>query len=103
MIHAKFNGDYVIQPVNRFIQISLPPEEGTPEEALVLLPADFTPLENKHTIATVVNWAPDVRFLDILAEGSKVVVDRSMIEEIQVNNELLTVVQDNYIIAILNE
>jgi len=89
------------KPVNRYIQITLPEPEAMNEETTILLPSDFKPKEERHTVATVVSWADDVRFAEILKEGTEIVIDNSMVEDIVVNNSHLSVIQDNYIIAIL--
>jgi hypothetical protein len=54
-------------------------------------------------VATVTAWSADVRFADRLYAGSKVVVDKSMIEEIMINNQPISVVLDNYIIGIVEK
>jgi len=89
------------KPVNRYLHVQLPDPAPTPEELTILLPDDFKPTEERYVIAQVVNWADDVRFADRITKGVSVLVDRSMIEEIMVNNRQLNMVQDNYIIAVL--
>jgi|ETNvirnome_2_130_1030620.scaffolds.fasta_scaffold16410_2 co-chaperonin GroES (HSP10) len=89
------------KPVNRHIQIELSPPTAVDAETTILLPADFKPKEERHVVATVVSWADDVRFAENLKEGIEIVVDNSMIEQININNSQLSVIQDNYIIAIL--
>jgi hypothetical protein len=93
----------VIQPVNRYIQILLPPPAIKTDDTTILLPADFKPQEERHVIATIKEWASDVRFAEQLFKDAQVIVDKAMVEEIVVNNEPITVVQDNYIIAILKK
>ena len=44
--------------------------------------------------------ASDVRF--DLSEGTKVVVDRSMIEEISIGGTIYNVILDNYVIGIVD-
>ena len=90
----------MIQPVNRYIEVVVP-KTINPEETTILLPADFKPQEERYRQVTVQSWAPDVRFAEQLSPGCEVVIDHGMIEEIKIGNELLTVVQDNYVIAIL--
>ena len=91
----------MFKPVNRHVQITLPEPETMNEETTILLPSDFKPKEERHTIATVISWADDVRFAEILKEGTEIVIDNSMVEEIMVKQGHLSVIQDNYIIAIL--
>ena len=91
----------MFRPVNRYIQIKLP-ELTSQMPSGIVLPDDFKPTEERYGIATVVNYAKDVRFKDQLAHNPQVVVDRSMIEEITVNNEKINVILDNYIVGIIN-
>ena len=64
----------------------------------ILLP-DFKPTEERYVMLEVLDWAEDVRFS--LVEGSVVIVDNSMIEEITVNNSTYSIIQDNYIVGII--
>ena len=91
----------MIQPVNRYIQIILN-SVNNQEESTILLPTDFKPQEERYKVVTIESWAPDVRFADQLSPHCKAIVDHSMVEEITVDNRLITVVQDNYVIAILS-
>ena len=92
----------MIQPVNRYIEVTLTPTIN-PEETTILLPQDFKPQEERYRQATIRSGAPDVRFAERLSEGCDAIIDHSMIEEIKIGNELITVIQDNYVIAILSE
>jgi len=92
----------VIKPVNRYVHISFAPTaQKLSEESRILLPADFKEKEERYSVASVKSFAEDVRFAAALSEGSQILVDRSMVEEIMVKNQLISVVQDNYIIGIL--
>ena len=92
----------MIKPVNRYIQITQPELEAQ-TESQILLPADFKPEEERYKVVTVESWAPDVRFVDQLEMKCRAIVDASMIEEIKAQNRRITVIQDNYVIAILTE
>ena len=90
----------MIQPVNRYIEIVVP-TTPTPQESTILLPSDFKPQEERYRKVQIQSWAPDVRFADRLTSGCAAIVDHSMVEEINVGNELITVIQDNYVVALL--
>jgi co-chaperonin GroES (HSP10) len=91
----------MFKPVNRYIQINLP--EVMPQTASgIVLPDDFKPTEERYGTAEVVSYASDVRFKDQIAHGASVIVDKSMIEEITINNSKINVVLDNYIVGIIN-
>ena len=90
----------MFKPVNRYIQIKLP--KVVPQSTSgIVLPDDFKPTEERYGTAEVVSYAPDVRFKDQIVDGSSVIIDKSMIEEITVNNKKINVVLDNYVVGII--
>lgn len=91
----------VLKPVNRYVWVSVSTLEENTTESGIVLPDDFKPTQEKFCTAKVLSSADDTRFL--LQAGATVIVDKSMVEEINVNNQLFTVVQDNYILGILSE
>ena len=95
----------MFKPVNRYIQIKLPQPKPKPTSSLVL-PDDYKPPEERHITAEVVAYASDIRFKDQLVmcggQGASVIVDKSMIEEITINNSKINVVLDNYVVGIIN-
>ena len=96
----------MFKPVNRYIQIKLPEAPISQTTSGIVLPDDFKPTEERYGIAEVVNYAADVRFKDQLVmrggQGASVIVDKSMIEEITINNSTINIVLDNYIVGIIN-
>jgi co-chaperonin GroES (HSP10) len=91
----------MFKPVNRYIEIKFQKTEPQTQSGIVL-PDDFKPIEERYGTAEVVSYASDVRFKDQIADGVSVIVDKSMIEEITVNNEKINVVLDNYVVGIVN-
>tara|TARA_A100001391_G_scaffold81840_1_gene53396 strand:- start:215 stop:490 length:276 start_codon:yes stop_codon:yes gene_type:complete len=91
----------MFKPVNRHILVSVeePPEPST--DSGILLPEDFKPTEERFVTATVLSWADDVRFKESLVSNTQVIIDKSMIEEITIQNERLNVILDNYVVGIL--
>jgi|TARA_R110000824_G_scaffold51952_4_gene144469 co-chaperonin GroES (HSP10) len=90
----------MFKPVNRYIQVEMEAAEGAGPSGIVL-PEDYAPAKEKYATASVVSWAADVRFDDSLIINAKIVIDQSMIEEIQINNEKITVILDNYVVGII--
>ena len=91
----------VLKPVNRYVWVSVFAQQENTTDSGIVLPDDFKPTQEKFCTAKVIRAAEDTRFS--LQDGCMVVVDKSMIEEINVNNQLFTIVQDNYILGILSE
>ena len=95
----------MFKPVNRYIQIELPKPKPQASSS-IMLPEDYKPTEERHITAKVVAYASDIRFKDQLVmcggKGASVIVDKSMIEEITINNSKINVVLDNYVVGIIN-
>jgi len=88
----------MLKPVNRYILIEKPEiQEKTSE---VLLPEDYAPKVEIHSMYKILDWAEDTRFN--LKKGHFIVVDNKMIEEICINNATYFIVQDNYVVGIID-
>jgi|TARA_R110002124_G_scaffold269243_3_gene437096 hypothetical protein len=89
----------MLKPVNRYILIEKP-EVKKERITDLLLPEDYQPKQELYSSYKVIDWSEDVRFP--LTEGYTVIVDNKMIEEITVNKVTYFIVQDNYVVGILN-
>jgi co-chaperonin GroES (HSP10) len=90
-----------LRPVNRYIQIDMSEPEVAERASGIVLPQDYAPTKERYASARVVACADDVRFGTECNTGTSIIVDRSMVEEIVVNNEKITVILDNYVIGII--
>jgi len=88
-------------PVNRYIHVSMPEEEPHQLESGIVLPDDFKPAVEQHTVVTIKGWAEDVKFKQLLWVDHQLIVDRTMVEEVTLGNEKVQVVLENYVIGIL--
>tara|TARA_R100000008_G_scaffold54998_1_gene33649 strand:- start:1712 stop:1984 length:273 start_codon:yes stop_codon:yes gene_type:complete len=86
-------------PVNRYVLVELPKAKEDSIESMIVLPDDYKPQKERYTQATMIASADDVRFT--IPIGSKLVIDRSMIEEISVGGTIYNVILDNYIVGII--
>ncbi|MBT5638223.1 MAG: hypothetical protein HOJ16_06645 [Candidatus Peribacter sp.] len=93
----------MVKPVNRYVQITSANTETEESSSGILLPADFKPKESRHRTASVVSWADDVRFAKTLVVGAEIVIDNTMVEQIDTSAGQISVIQDNYVIAILSD
>ena len=87
----------MFNPVNRFILIDLP-KKPTETNTMVLLPEDYKPEEQRYLEVTVLKAADDVRF-DV-SQNNKIIIDRSMVEQISIGSTNYDVILDNYVIGI---
>ena len=93
----------MFKPVNRYIQVKINKPEQDLDEYGIVLPDDYSPKEERYIIADVVSCATDVRFHFEMVEGKKIVIDRSMVEEISINNETISIILDNYVVGLLDD
>ena len=89
----------MLKPVNRYILIDMPSRPSKETESLVILPDDYKPAESKFAEVIAEAMAEDVRFN--LNKLDRILVDRSMIEEISVGDTIYNVILDNYVVGIL--
>ena len=87
----------MFKPVNRYILIEIL-ENSESIDKLIVLPEDYETPKEKHVAATVKGVAPDVRF--DLEVDNKIIVDRSMVEQINLGSTNYDVILDNYVIGI---
>jgi len=90
----------MFKPVNRYILIEVPPEREVDTQSLIVLPEDYEPEKENFAVANVLDSADDVRF--DLCEESKIIVDRSMIEQIKIDQTNYNIILDNYVVGIVD-
>jgi len=86
-------------PVNRHILIELPEAVDSSVQSLIVLPEDYQPEEERYVCVTALRGAPDIKVK--LSTPAKLIVDRSMIEEINVSGTTYNVILENYVIGII--
>ncbi len=97
----------MFKPVNRYVLVETQQKEQEETASGIVLPESFKPTEERHAVVSVIDWADDVRFGNMLSARSKLgersmlVIDKSMLEEINVNGNKYNVILDNYIIGLL--
>ena len=88
------------KPVNRYIYIEVPKTKPIETLSGIVLPDDYKPKEERHSVVSVVDWSKDLKFK--LCEGDKIVVDRSMIEEATVDGEKISLILENYVLGVIS-
>ena len=88
----------MFKPVNRYILVEQQSEKVT--ESLIVLPDDYKPPEERYATVEVKGVADDVRF--DLPLTTKIIIDKSMLEEITVGLTNYTVILDNYVVGIIS-
>jgi len=77
-------------------------KEKIKEQTTILLPDDYAKVEGRYCAATVFDWAPDCR-LEAIDKGARILIDRSMIEEVEFGGDKHYLILDNYVIAKIKE
>ena len=95
----------VLKPVNRHLTI-VPHIKKNETQAGVLLPDDFKQEEDRYITATVLDVATDCapafqKMRGHSTDSRVVVVERSMVEEIEVADKSYFTVLENYVVGIL--
>tara|TARA_Y100000592_G_scaffold97439_1_gene168195 strand:- start:3308 stop:3613 length:306 start_codon:yes stop_codon:yes gene_type:complete len=88
------------KPLNRYIQIEVEPVKPPQTETGILLPNDFKVQEARHACVKVISWDSEVRFADCLKKNTWLMVDKSMIEEVNVRGNTINLVLDNYVLGL---
>tara|TARA_A100001015_G_scaffold303006_1_gene391944 strand:+ start:877 stop:1158 length:282 start_codon:yes stop_codon:yes gene_type:complete len=93
----------MFKPLNRYVQVKLIEPEPAKTSAGILLPSDYEVKEERFVQATAIAWAPDVRFAEDLTQNSKMIIDKSMVEEVNSYGSVMHLVLDNYILGLIKE
>ena len=86
-----------LRPFNRHLLIDIldEPEAKDTDSSTILLPDDYQKKVDKFAVAEVVEIADDC-VLNLL-EGDFIVVDRPMVEEIDLKGESFNLILENYV------
>ena len=94
----------MLKPVNRHLLI-VPYVKKNETNTGVLLPEDYSPEENQYVEASVVDIAEDcnkqfrhLRYNNI--DNNRIVVDRSMIQEITLKEKTHYMILENYVVGV---
>ena len=92
----------MFKPVNRYIQIEIPPEGPVETHSGILLPDDFKPSEDRYICVHTIAAADDVKINNLLSTKPDLIVDKSMIEEIKFLGKSINVILENYIVGVIH-
>lgn len=93
------------RPQNRYLLVQTQAQEDA-DNTGVLLPEGYSLPKDKYVMATVLDSAEDCKREAVYGgalykEGSKVVVDSSMVEAVSISGETYEIVLENYIVGLL--
>ena len=85
-------------PTNRHLVVE-PILEAKPEEpeVTIVLPTNYTKPESPYILCKVAEVAADSKFYKNITDGDEVVVERRMLNKIEVENAEFYLILDNYV------
>ena len=92
----------MFKPLNRYLQVKLIEDETAKTESGILLPDAYKPEEERYVCVEVIEVSDDVKFKSQLEQGSKIIVDKTMIDKINFLGKSINVVLENYILGIIS-
>jgi co-chaperonin GroES (HSP10) len=92
----------MFKPVNRYLHVDIEQNKDNQTESGILLPDNFKPNEQRYVCAKVISVSDDSKFSEHITEGSIIIVDKSMIEEINFIDKSINVVLENYILGVVS-
>jgi len=89
-------------PRNRYLKIQRQPSvEDTVEDLGLVLPTSYEAPKSTHEVVYIVEISPDPK--PSFYQGQRAVVVSQMIEDIEVEGEIVSVVLENYVIGVLSD
>ena len=95
-----------LKPLNRYLTI-IPHVKENETNSGVLLPDDFKPEEERFIEATILDIAADcsehirkIKYGSMKGEEKRIIIDRTMIENISLKNKTHHVILENYVVGI---
>lgn len=82
-------------PYNRFIQVVPLEDDSIEETPVIIMPDDFKRPESPYLTCEVIDRAENVSLK--LVPGSKIVVERRMLNEINADGKTIYLVLENYV------
>jgi len=84
-------------PFNRHIMVDLVEETEKAENSLVVLPTDYKKPESPFAKCIVIQSSTDCKLFGELSLNDKVIVERRMLNKIEINNYSFYLILENYV------
>ena len=92
----------MFKPVNRYVHVKLIENEAPKTQSGILLPESFKPTEERYTCVEVISVSEDIKFKEHVDCGDRIIVDKTMIDEINFMGKSINVILENYILGIIS-
>ena len=91
------------EPTNRHIQIIPIEEEKKESDLAIVLPDDYKEPLSPYLFCEVVACAKDSKFRLTGDNATKIIVERRMLHKIEINDETIYLILDNYVFGSVKE
>ena len=89
-------------PFNRHLVIDLIEEQKEKKDSLIVLPTDYQKPESPFVKAIVIQVSEDSKLYDKLSLNDTILVERSMLQKIEIEEISFYLVLENYIYGRIN-
>ena len=89
----------ILDPRNRHLLVELIPDEEDQEKSAVLLPDNYRPVKSQHIAVMLLESAPDCSIQ--CSQGSTLIVEAAMLNEITHDNQTFHLVLENYVLGVI--
>ena len=89
------------EPLNRHLLLSPTQEEEEEKKSTILVPEDYSVVKSRYETYGVVAIAKDCEKMPRDYIGEKVVVDNTMVEEVNIKGQTYYLILENYIYGII--
>jgi hypothetical protein len=90
------------EPYNRYLVVDLIEEREEKADSLVVLPSDYKKPESPLAKAIVITAANDSKFSGVLEVNDVVLVERRMLQKVEISEYSFYLVLENYIYGRIN-
>tara|TARA_R100000315_G_C5179016_1_gene103710 strand:- start:220 stop:504 length:285 start_codon:yes stop_codon:yes gene_type:complete len=87
------------EPTNRHILVNLIEEKKQKDESLIYLPEEYKKPESPFALCSVQSVASDSKFINSLKSDDNIVIERRMLQKIDVQGVKFYLILDNYILG----
>jgi len=90
------------KPFNRHLVVNMIEEENKNKDSVIVLPTDYEKPRSPYAEARVVQVSDDSKFYEKLSVNDTILVERSMLQKVDINEYSFYLVLENYIYGRIN-
>ena len=88
-----------LEPTNRYILVKPIEEKKEETNSMIMLPSDYKKQEAPHLPCSVVDVAEDSKFFNVYKKDDILIVERRMLEKIELQGNEFYLVLENYVVG----